>query len=41
MDLALEDYLPQKPQNEINKKRKWRKAKLADDKTQRKCGAIG
>ena len=39
-NIQLEDYLPQKPENEINKKRKWRKAKLADDKTQRKYLAV-
>lgn len=39
-NIQNEDYLPQKPENDINKKRKWRKAKLQDDKTKRKYLAV-
>ena len=39
-NIQNEDYLPQKPENDMNKKRKWRKSKLEDDKTERKYLAV-
>ena len=38
--IQIEDYLPQKPENNMNKKRKWRKSKLLDNKTKRKYLAV-
>lgn len=35
-----EDYLPQKPENDTNRKRKWRKSRLLNDKTKRKYLAV-
>lgn len=34
--IQMEDYLPQKTENDSNNRRKWKKAKLLDGKTKRK-----
>lgn len=39
-NIQKEDYLPQKPENDTNKKRKWRKSKLQNDKTKRRYLAV-
>lgn len=39
-NIQNEDYLPQKPENDTNKKRKWRKSRLLNDKTKRKYLAV-
>lgn len=38
--IVIEDYLPQKPEDDKDKRRKWRKAKLVDNETKRKYLAI-
>jgi len=38
--IAIDDYLPQKPEEDKDKRRKWRKSKLVDNETKRKYLAI-
>jgi|GEM_PF-920012 len=38
--ITIDDYLPQKPEEDKDKRRKWRKAKLVDNETKRKYLAI-